>query len=383
MTRATYSRTKTAGELRIASLSDIHLGHDNTPTQHILDNLRLAIPDNLETSMLDVIILAGDVFDKWLKFTDPVIPEIELWAYQFLRMCKKLDILVLVLEGTNTHDWKQSNVFVRINNNAKIHCDLRYIDKLHVEYFEKIDSHILFVPDNLNDTTDITLRQVKNLLESKSISKVDFAVMHGHFTYQLPEVARSPKHDTNEYLQLVDKLIFIGHDHHFSRYERIIAHGSFDRLAHGEEGAKGHVRAIVRDDRDFQIEFRENTNARVYKTIDCTDWSIEKCMSSIADIVKTLPTGSNIRLRANKGSPISNSIELFKNTWPGINWSKKIDAADSDEISDVSGVLKEGDFVPVEITKENILDLTLSRVSIKTQDTDQLELVKQLLNEAR
>ena len=51
-------------ELFTASISDIHLGHPNTLTQSIIQGLREAFPDNVETEELDIIFIVGDVFDR-------------------------------------------------------------------------------------------------------------------------------------------------------------------------------------------------------------------------------------------------------------------------------------------------------------------------------
>ena len=51
-------------QLRVVVLSDIHLGHPNTPTVEIIKNLNLAFPDNVEANSIDLIFIAGDVFDR-------------------------------------------------------------------------------------------------------------------------------------------------------------------------------------------------------------------------------------------------------------------------------------------------------------------------------
>ena len=42
-------------DLRIAEFGDVHLGHPNTRTSHILTALRLAFPDTPATADLDLI----------------------------------------------------------------------------------------------------------------------------------------------------------------------------------------------------------------------------------------------------------------------------------------------------------------------------------------
>lgn len=375
--------TTSSKELKIASVSDIHTGHPRTPTIHILNNLRTAFPANSETQSLDIIFIAGDFFDRLLRFPELAIPDIELWIHEFLFMAKKFNIIVRVLEGTPSHDWKQSTVFERINKNSKIGCNLKYIDKLWIEYIPELDINVLYIPDEWSDSTESTLSQVRELMTSKGLSSVDYAIMHGQFPHQLPQVAKAPKHNSDAYLQLVDKLIFIGHDHHFSVHERIISHGSFDRLSHGEEEPKGHVRATVRSRDDYELMFVENKNAKIYKTVDCKDWSVEEALIQLKKTVEVLPLESNVRVKCYKGSALAENIAVLERTWPNINWSKKVEDSDGDVIENSVDVLTEDDFIPIQITKDNIQDLVMSKLTLKTNDPLYLEIAQQFLREVR
>jgi UDP-2,3-diacylglucosamine pyrophosphatase LpxH len=98
-------------KLNVASISDIHLGAKRTPTRHILQNLRLAFPDNEETGALDLICLVGDVFDTLLSLNHEDLVEIKIWIAEFLRLCVKHGIKLYILEGTPSHDWWQSHSF--------------------------------------------------------------------------------------------------------------------------------------------------------------------------------------------------------------------------------------------------------------------------------
>ena len=96
---------------------------------------------------------------------------------------------------------------------------------------------------------------------TSGLTKVDYAVMHGQFDYQLPKhITGMPRHDSQKYLDIVKHYIFIGHIHTHSVYDRIIAQGSFDRLTHGQEEPKGYVVSIVDDEE--KISSLRNTYAR-------------------------------------------------------------------------------------------------------------------------
>jgi DNA repair exonuclease SbcCD nuclease subunit len=150
-------------KLAFAVASDIHLGHPNTLTEDILRNLEKAFPTSKETEELDIIFFSGDVFDRLLNFPDNSVSEIESWINVFLRRCKALDIVVRVLEGTPSHDWKQSNVFEKVNNIGKIDCDVKHVKNLSIEHIERFGINVLYVPDEWEPETDDTWKQVKDL----------------------------------------------------------------------------------------------------------------------------------------------------------------------------------------------------------------------------
>lgn len=177
---------KKPSELYIASFSDVHLGHPKTPTVSILRNLRKAFPDTEETGKLDLIFIVGDLFDRLLDMPDPSVPEIKIWFHQFLRMCAKRDIVVRVLEGTPSHDWKQSWLMDSINTQSGYNVDLKYVTTLSIEHIERFGINILYVPDEWLPETDDTWKEVLQHLGQHNLDQVDYALIHGSFNYQLP-----------------------------------------------------------------------------------------------------------------------------------------------------------------------------------------------------
>ena len=101
--------------------------------------------------------------------------------------------------------------------------------------------------------------------------EVDIAIMHGQFHYQFPRIKLDSSHDEQEYLNMVKHYIHIGHIHTHSSYDRIIAQGSFDRIAHGEEENKGCVVAKIdttnRENDEWM--FLVNDKAMRFITLNC------------------------------------------------------------------------------------------------------------------
>ncbi len=366
-------------ELKIASISDIHLGNRKNPTVEIIKNLKTAFPDNLETADLDIIFIVGDVFDDLLNLSDSDVWEIKLWIAGFLRTCKKHDITVVVLEGTPSHDWRQSELFLNTNAVADIGANLRYVKTLSIEYIERYGITVLCVPDEIEPTTEKTLSQVHELLRAKGLDKVDYAIMHGQFEYQLPAHVKAQKHDSEAYLKIVKHLIFIGHVHTYSRYKRIIAQGSFDRIGHGQEEAKGHVRATVRKNGDYDIVFVENLNAKCYVTVDCVGLELAETLALIDKKVSDLPIGSLVRVKANENNPIFENMEIVIRKHPCFTWSKDVTKTKEEEQT----LVDEGTvYVPVALTRENIPNLLMERLINSGVSNEVLEAAKIIIKEA-
>lgn len=349
-------------QLHMAVVSDIHLGHRHNSTIDIVRNLKNAFPDNATTGELDIICLAGDIFDDLWYLNDRDLSEVDSWIASLLHVAKKHDILIRVLEGTPSHDWKQSVRFETIKKVTGIDADLKYVKDLSIEYIERFDINVLYVPDEW-DSTETTLKQVHELLRAKGLDKVDYAIMHGQFEYQLPaHIKDIPRHSSEAYLKIVKELIFIGHIHVHTRFDRIIAQGSFDRLSHGEEGPKGHVRARVYKNGIRDVEFIENVNAKKFVTVRCNNMGLEDTFNEIDDQVGNLPDGSMIRIEAEHDHPIFTNMDALFRRHPMFSWSKLPRKEEAEE-----KLMVEDDtiFVPITITRENLPALLLERVAGK------------------
>jgi DNA repair exonuclease SbcCD nuclease subunit len=370
-------------ELNIASISDIHLGHRNNDTPFIVKNLYVAFPDTAETWALDIIFIAGDLFDRLLTYPDGDLPVVEDFLVYLMRMCAYRDIKLRVLEGTKSHDWRQSSIFLRLASALKLEgLDLQYFTEPTVEYIEAFGIHVLYIPDEWDEDTNRTLAYAKELMRLRGIDQVDFAIMHGQFEYQLPEVVKAPKHDAEAYLALVKYLIFIGHVHTFSNYKRIYAHGSFDRLTQGEEGPKGHLRARVRSEQDYTVTFVENKGARIFRTFECFGLTLEETLAEIEYRVEGIPDGSFIRISVDKGNPILTEMQQLQRIAPLIHWSKKVRDSD-DEVIRSENPFDEQTFVPVEITKENVWTLLEARLRQRGISDAVLEMAQLTITDMR
>lgn len=310
-------------KINILELSDVHLGHRTTETLHIVNNLKSLLRDKEQMAGVDLIIIAGDLFDRLLNLTSGDVYIIHNFFYYLLTLCVKHDILLRVLEGTPSHDNKQNRLLVEINEESGLGCDLVYFDSLDIEYIERFDIHVLYIPDEWHPDCNHTLLEAREAIIKRGLSQVDFAVMHGQFDYQVPPplLNRIPHHNSAAYLELVKYLIFIGHVHQHSQYKRIIAAGSTDRLRHGEEESKGLIYAEVYATGDFTAKFIVNHNAKIYKTIDLTNMELSKALKVVEKEVNEVPENSYIRIRTSREDSVLNSVKELKSEYPQINWS--------------------------------------------------------------
>ncbi len=282
-------------KIKYLVFSDVHLGHAKTPSEHIISNLCRELLSN-DKKDCDVFFCAGDFFDRLLDFNEDDVRCILVFINQLLTFCSDNQIKLRVLEGTSSHDWHQSRVFIQMNSMLPSPCDLRYVECLSVEHFVEYDMDVLYIPDNWISSTAQLRREVDAELQANKINKVDLAIMHGNFTYQTDGGGNtSYSFEEAYFLNLVKHYIHIGHYHTHTHYERIIAEGSFDRLKHGEEEKKGYVVASIDTGTNFHNwAFCSNDNAYIYKTVKV--WP-NMDLPRLDKIMSKIPKNSHVCLK--------------------------------------------------------------------------------------
>jgi hypothetical protein len=373
------SKTKIPGKLAHASISDVHMGHHTTPTEHIVGNLRKAFPDNAETGKLDIIWFGGDFFDRLMNLPDDNVGLLQVWIVGFLRMCGRRKIKVRILEGTKSHDWAQNKLFVQLMEQAAIDVDMKYIDTLSIEFIEDFEISVLYVPDDWRPNPDDTWIEILQLLQANSLEKVDYAIVHGSFDHQLPPVVKTPKHLGERFLSIVKHYIFIGHVHIASQRDRILANGSFDRISHGEEAPKGHWRVTVGGPDGDELNFVENKGAQLYKTINCAALTADEALEKLK-VVADYPAGSFVRVEASRGDAILSNMDSLRKSYPHIkSWSVK-EVKEKDVQAKLLTDMRSS-FTEVNITRSNIAEMVMARVATLTTDPRLLARCRERLEE--
>ncbi len=351
--------------LNIASISDIHLNHPNTPTELIVRNLLLyAFPNQKSTHDLDIIFIGGDVTHSLMDFASENAILFRKWVAEFLWMCAKHDIMVRIIEGTPLHDWKQSRIFVEENENHSIGCDLKYFTDIHIEHIDRYDIDVLYIPDEIRPSTGATWDRVVELMSERNLDKVDFAIMHGAFAYQLPDVAdvKDKVHNEDKYLSIVRHYIFIGHVHTHKPKGKIIPNGSFDRLAHGEEEKKGHVRLLKGN-----IEFIENKGAMRYFQLNVSGMEVDQVIELVGDKLKQNREKFKIKLLANKEDPAFGLVRRLTGLFNfGIFEVERLDKT-TKKNARIEARAKRVGTLPA-LTRDNLLDELVKEIEIEAAD---------------
>lgn len=362
-------------------ISDIHLGHNINKTEYIVNNLRNFIFKNKKFKNLDIIFIAGDIFDRLLNPSSNDMILSCVWLTELVKFCKERKIKLRILEGTPSHDWKQAKLISNIIEKLNIEIDYRYIDTLFIEDMNDLGLSILYVPDEYKHKATDTFKDVKKLMKSLGKEMVDIAIMHGQFNYQLP-IKLESSHNEEDYSSITRYYINIGHIHTHSVRDFIIAQGSFDRLTHGEEEDKGGVLVTLEkifDKVGFKYEFIPNHGAMIFKTVDYKDSDIEYILKDISSICKKLPIPSNLRILTKKHSELSKNLSTIKSLYPGINI--KIENKEKEKVEKLN--LLENKIVDESftITKENIKELLDEEMKIRGYTKEQIAIYDEIIRE--
>ena len=373
---------KHKGKVGILHITDIHFGHNKVSAESIANSIMTMILDNDKdiSKNIDLIILGGDEFDDLLT-ADSEDFQYAIKFFIFLsKYCSKNKIKIRCVEGTNSHSYGQMKTIGPIIETDS-NCDFKYVDRLDIEYIPDLDINVLYIPDELNDKdASITMKETNKLLKSKNLDKVDIAITHLYFSYQLPMVKTKSAFPENEMLDIVKHYLYNGHVHTHSVYDRLITTGTPERLKHGEEEDKGILYSIIdlkNRDNDF-YKFIKNKFSRIFKTIRVYTDSLLELREQIKKELKSIPKDSFIRLHVDDNNDVikNNLLELKKTFKHYIFTEEKISKS---KISVMDNKLLEKKIVEtINIDKNNIIPLILEKVGDKIKGQDLIELEKEL-----
>lgn len=353
MTTSCQSKT---GGVGIAVFGDVHLGHPTTPTSHIIANMHKYLLGNSAVLQCKMIVVNGDFFDGLLTLHSDESYAIIAFINELLRYCKTNGIILRVVDGTDSHEYKQAQWFVEINEHNNIGCDVKYVTALSIEHVESLGLNVLYVPDEWNIDASVTFKQVKELMLDRGLDKVDVTFMHGAFYYQLQGEQTISRHNPGDYLGITRHYITINHVHKHSVFKRIVAPGSFDRIAHSEERAKGYVilNIVPNDPESSSWEFVENPGAWKYVTVCPTETSDYGLMhAEIEKCILNLPVGSRVRLECVRGGSAHGFYDQIKQHFGQYHWKIELTSVEESTV-DPSVLETMSLYSTVSLTAENV-----------------------------
>ena len=363
---------------KFLAISDIHLGHRKTPSSYITSNLMKVINRDLLLE-LDMVIIAGDLFDHGIGYSDDDAVTIQHWLVNFLSLCGACNVAIRVLEGTPLHDRKQARHLKVIGQSSAFNVDLIYVDRVWVERNKEFSLDILYVPDEWHPDPDQTWIDVKEELSHNSINKVDLSVMHGFFEHQVPPMVSIKPHSNSRYEGITRRYVIVGHDHTPAFRGKIIAPGSFDRLAHKNSGKKGCWKVeLSSSGRDDKVIFIENESAKEYITIDCSGLSFDAAIEKIV-ATKAL-IGAHIKLKSYKTDSSLALLEWAKKNYFNYNWTLELINKDA---TTKTGIYKPDPTELLSLNKNSLPSLLRDKLKVLNVDgtilTRSDELIKELI----
>lgn len=360
-------------DIRYVEFSDVHFGHPDTPAYSIINNLDEMFDRYSSSSRfaeLDAIFIAGDLFDAPLPLNSSVREPVIAWGTRLLSFCARHDIALVILEGTPSHDAKQSKLIADLAASYKDvypNLDFTYVDELSIIWHAKLGRWLAMVPDCCRDTCLEAEEYLESEMLRLGIEKFDIAIMHGVFRYQLAYGDDKHKYREDWWLDRCNGYIHIGHHHTYTHYQRIIASGSLDRLRHGEPEPKGMI-WVQEIGNERRFTFIENTGAKIYHTVEITDMSLERTLARLKREIEQHPTGSHIRIIAPREHPIhQGQRDLIRAyTWYVLKfeYEKQDDVKPLTLRSDVAMVA----YTPVTLTPDNIVERMLAFVDETVSD---------------
>lgn len=354
MTEKKFKLTKSPGSLNVLTFGDVHLGNSRNKAHEMLPGLLSLLPrSEKEWLKLDAIMIEGDLFDESLPFNYDGLSSINAFLVILVKKCIKHNVILRTLEGTPSHDNKQTKYLLTLIENMGVgdQIDYKHFDTLAIEEHPILGS-IMYVPDEWSTSMEHTYEEAVKLLSVYGLDQVDMILMHGAFDYQLPP----PTHNREAWEKLVRYVIMIGHVHTRSQLGKVVASGSTDRCEHGNEEPKGASWITIRA-QGFVVEFIENKFTKTFKTIDCGGLSVEETMAKIREYGNE-PPGSYLRLRVRHTDNASHSLKFISAEFPDFIWDCIYEKTDK-EFVNTEGVLPKLEIKSLSVNRSNLASIVL------------------------
>ena len=366
------TKDRCLSELSIFSISDLHLNNRRIGARRLCANvLNFLERYSEEIKFSDVFVIGGDFFDTLLFHPSEDTKYIYEVIFRILGMCAEHDVMLIVLNGTRTHDWDQCRDFIYLSTNYGDDLNIRYIEDM--EILEIKGKQIMFVPDELHHNSKDTYDQAQEMIATRGLQQVDALVIHGGFSYQL-DFPGVDAHDQHLWMGLVKYLIISGHIHVSIPYGTIVPNGSFDMLVFGEARDKGgwlftFIGEVVAKQR------LSNTDAIYFEifNVDETE-SLEDVMGRLKTLLSELPDGSYISIRPPVGHPINHLMLEIKRSYPLQNFYKETYGTVVKEVEEIT-------YDVIEIHEGNLVQVFTDFTEGEEHQSEMLEVLLEIMED--
>lgn len=269
--------------LRWLAISDIHFGASHVAPKDEYYRLTQVITPYLDK--IDLLSINGDYYDNALLLDHDAATYGMAFLFELIKAAKKFGFAIRIIRGTYTHDRDQLNSIARIANREKI--DFAYYTGVAVDTVKEYS--FLYLPDNLPIPALEVMDDLPRIIDSPD-GKVDCIIGHGYCEHVLPAMLSAGKHvdcfNADRLLSATRCGVVFGHVHTPSIYKKRVCYtGSFDRLCHGEEEAKGCLYLTVGPNDQFVVEGVNNPYATPHITVYLTKETVEECIAEVKDTI--------------------------------------------------------------------------------------------------
>lgn len=270
--------------MKLVVFSDLHIAHKMID-EAVIDNLFLDITNNVTKDT--IICFCGDLMHKRVDLND-------VYAQQAVLLFRKIDSLevpVIVIEGTFSHDYRYIDTFKKIGlKNFTFIQELTELKDFKNNIGESLN--ILCIPE---DYVEDQHEYYKNTVYNKK-KVYDLVLMHGTFTdvlfhnvnIEADILRKAPKFDSKDFSRHI--LTLSGHIHKhqvLGKNKNVIYVGSYSNMNFGED--KNNTLMVVdfdKDNKNFSFKLIENTQSHKFIELELDenmtyDEFIEKYLNDI------------------------------------------------------------------------------------------------------
>lgn len=265
------------GYFKMVATGDLHFGNPRISSSDLYQKLRKYFYPELKDAHL--CIITGDVYDQLLTVNSKAHKFASLFIADLFNISARTGMQVRLLHGTYSHDRDQLSIFETLAIPGTRFKIVNSIEAEEIKDFQCNDEilnmslRVGYLPDNLSYKTSMeALDHLRRTMTVVGFNKLDLIVGHGAFLHTMPaDAGHHPPclYEFPQFEHIVDGPIVMGHIHVHSRFHNVYYCGSFERMSHGEEEAKGFY-TFTRDQSNkegWRAKFIENPLATPFVTL--------------------------------------------------------------------------------------------------------------------